>query len=100
MEGLSSTGLPRLVPKFSPFPCAYLSLEAGEKVDEEGVPHGVGHLKDPLLGQQRLDLVPGNDVPLLEGLDGEVLASVLVPRQRIVKLLLQILHTNSCKNKV
>ena len=60
-------------------PCAYLSLEAGEKVDEEGVSHGVGHLEDPLLRQQRLYLVPGDDVPLLKGLDGEVLARVLVP---------------------
>ena len=56
-------------------------LEAGEHVDEEGVPHRVGHFEDPLLGQQRLHLVPRDDVALLQRLDGEVLASILVPRQ-------------------
>ena len=56
-------------------------LEAGEHVDEEGVPHRVGHFEDPLFGQQRLHLVPRDDVALLQRFDGEVLASVLVTRQ-------------------
>ena len=57
-----------------------LRLEAREHVDEEGVAHRVGHLEDALLGQEGLDLVPGDDVALLERLDGEVLARVEVAR--------------------
>lgn len=37
--------------------------------------------KDPLLGQKRLDLVPSDDVALLQRLDGEILAGVFVLRQ-------------------
>jgi hypothetical protein len=55
-----------------------LRLEAGEHVDEEGVAHRVGHLEDPLLGQQGLDLVAGDDVALLQRLDCKVLAGVEV----------------------
>ena len=58
-----------------------LGLEAGEKVNEEGVPHRVGNLEDPLLSKEGLHLVPSDDVALLERLDGEVLAGVLVPRK-------------------
>ena len=49
------------------------------------MPHGVGHLEDAFFRQQRLDLVPGNDVALLQGLDGEVLARVLVLGQDDLK---------------
>lgn len=59
----------------------YLYLEASEHVDQEWVSHGVCHLEDAFLGQERLDLVPGDDVALLQGLDGEVLAGVLVLSQ-------------------
>ena len=51
-------------------------LEAGEHVDEERMPHGVGHLEDPLLRQQGLDFVARDDVPLLQRFDGEILACV------------------------
>jgi hypothetical protein len=57
-----------------------LCLEAGEKVDKEGVSLGVGHLEDAFFGQQRLNLVARDDVALLQRLDGEVLASVAVLR--------------------
>lgn len=59
----------------------HLSLKAGEEVDEEGVPHGVGHLEDPLLGQEGLHLVASNDIPFLQGLYGEIFPSVLVACQ-------------------
>lgn len=53
-------------------------LEASEHVDQEGVAHRISHLEDAFLGQQRLDLVPRNDVAFLERLDRKVLARVLV----------------------
>lgn len=56
----------------------YLSLEASKQVDEEWMSHRVGNLEDPLLRQQRFDLVSGDDVTLLERLDGKVLARVAV----------------------
>lgn len=52
----------------------YVGLEAGKQIDQEGVSHSVGHLKDALLAQQRLDLVAGDDVALLQSLDRKVLA--------------------------
>ncbi len=64
---------------------AHLSLEAGEEVDEEGMPHGVGHLEDALLRQERLHLVPGDDVALLQRLDREILPRVLVAGQDNLK---------------
>lgn len=42
------------------------------------MPHRVGHLEDALLAEQRFHLVPGDDVALLERLDGKVLAGVPV----------------------
>ena len=45
------------------------------------MPHRVSNFKYSLLGQQRLHLVPGDDVALLESFDSKVLASVLVPGQ-------------------
>ena len=64
---------------------SYLYLEASEHVDQEWMSHGVCHLEDAFLGQERLDLVPGDDVALLQGLDGEVLAGVLVLGQNDLK---------------
>jgi hypothetical protein len=63
----------------------HLSLEAGEEVDEEWMPHGVGHLEDALLGEERLHLVPGDDVSLLQRLDREILPRVLVASQYNLK---------------
>lgn len=45
------------------------------------MPRRIGHLEDPLLRQQRLDLVPGNDVALFQCLDGEIFAGVSILRQ-------------------
>lgn len=45
------------------------------------MPDGVGHLEDTLLGQEALHFVASDDVALLESLDGEVLARVLVLTQ-------------------
>ncbi len=64
----------------------HLSLEAGEEVDEEGMAHGVGHLEDALLCQERLHLVPGDDVSLLQRLDREILPRVLVASQYNLKI--------------
>ena len=58
-----------------------VGLEAGEHVDEERVAHGVGHLEDALLGQERLDLVASDYVAFLERLDGKVFARVQVSGQ-------------------
>ena len=63
-----------------------LCLEAREEIDEEGVSHRVCHFEDPLLSQQGLHLVPGNNVALLQGLDSKVFPSVLVPAQGELKL--------------
>ena len=60
---------------------AHLGLEAGEKVDEEGVAVGVGHLEDPLLCQERLHLISRDDVGLLQRFDGEVFRGGLVLAQ-------------------
>ena len=46
------------------------------------MPHGVCHFEDSLLGQQGLHLIPRNDVALLQGLDGEIFTSVLVPEHQ------------------
>ena len=63
----------------------HLSLETREQVDKEGVTHRVGNLEDPLLGQQGLDLVPGDDVTLLQRFDGKIFASIFVPCQYNLK---------------
>ena len=59
----------------------YIGLETGEKIDEERMAGGIGHLEDSLLGQKRLDLVAGDDVALFQRFNGEVLASVAILRQ-------------------
>ena len=56
----------------------YIGLETGEKIDEERMASGIGHLEDALLGQKRFDLVAGNDVALFQRFDGKVLASVAI----------------------
>lgn len=59
----------------------HLRLEAGKQIHQERVPHRVGHLEDALLAQQRLDLVPRNNVALLKRLNGKVLPRIFVLRQ-------------------
>lgn len=56
----------------------YIGLETGEKIDEERMAGGIGHLEDALLGQKRFDLVAGNDVALFQRFNGKVLASVAI----------------------
>lgn len=45
------------------------------------MPHRVSDLENPLLAQQRLDLVSRDNVAFLERFDGEVLAGVSILRQ-------------------
>ena len=56
----------------------YIGLETGEKIDEERMAGGIGHLEDALLGQKRFDLVAGDDVALFQRFNGKVLASVAI----------------------
>ena len=83
MNSPPSSHLSLPLPPFNPHP--HLCLEAGEQVDEERMTDGVGHFEDAFLSQQRVDLVAGDDVSLLQGLDGKVLCSVLVLAQDDLK---------------
>ena len=64
----------------------YLCLKAREEINQEWMSHGVGHLEYPLLCQQGLHLVPGDDVALLQSFDGKIFASIFVPCQDNLKL--------------
>ena len=44
----------------------YLCLEAGVKVDQEGVAFCVGRSEDPLLRHETVYLIPTDDVRLLQ----------------------------------
>ena len=59
----------------------YLCLETGEKVDKEGMPHGVGHFKYSLLSQEWLYFISSNNISFLQSFDGEVLSCVPVSGQ-------------------
>jgi len=56
----------------------HIGLETREEVDEERVSGRVGHFEDALLGQERFDLVAGDDVALLQRFDRKVLGRVPV----------------------
>lgn len=45
------------------------------------MPGSVGDLENPLFAEQRLDLVPGNDVALFKCLYGKVLSGITILRQ-------------------
>ena len=43
------------------------------------MPHRIGNFKYPLLGQQRLHFIAGNNVAFFESFDSEVFAGIFVP---------------------